>query len=78
VRESVLGLMDTALPAEDINTIQKILDLHCQKDIQCHALRTRQAGSRALYHSMSLSLAIGQLIADINSWNIWRMISGLH
>ena len=46
VRESVLGLMDTALPAEDINTIQKILDLHCQKDIQCHALRTRQAGSR--------------------------------
>ncbi len=46
VRESVLGLMDTALPVEELNTIQKVLERHCQADIQCHALRTRQAGSR--------------------------------
>ena len=46
VRESVLGLMDTALPIVELNTIQEVLDRHCQPDIQCHALRTRQAGSR--------------------------------
>jgi len=46
VRESVLGLMDTALPLEELNTIQKVLERHCQTGIQCHALRTRQAGSR--------------------------------
>jgi cation diffusion facilitator family transporter len=46
VRESVLGLMDTALPVDELNTIQKVLDRHCQPNIQCHALRTRQAGSR--------------------------------
>jgi len=46
VRESVSGLMDTALPVEEINTIQNVLDRYCQTDIQCHALRTRQAGAR--------------------------------
>ena len=46
VRESVLGLMDTALPLEELNTLQKVLERHCQTGIQCHALRTRQAGSR--------------------------------
>jgi cation diffusion facilitator family transporter len=46
VRESVLGLMDTALPVEELNTIQEVLERHCQTDIQCHALRTRQAGAR--------------------------------
>ncbi|HSB31866.1 MAG TPA: cation diffusion facilitator family transporter, partial [Candidatus Sulfobium mesophilum] len=46
VRESVSGLMDTALPVDEINTIQEVLNRHCQPDIQCHALRTRQAGSR--------------------------------
>jgi cation diffusion facilitator family transporter len=46
VRESALGLMDTALPADEIDTIQKVLDRHCLEDIQCHALRTRLAGPR--------------------------------
>ncbi len=46
VRESVLGLMDTALPVEELNTIHEVLERHCGTDIQCHALRTRQAGSR--------------------------------
>ena len=46
VRESVSGLMDTALPADELNTIQNVLERHCRPDIQCHALRTRQAGSR--------------------------------
>lgn len=46
VRESVFGLMDASLPPEDLNVLQGVLDRHCGVDIQCHALRTRQAGSR--------------------------------
>ncbi|MBI5073709.1 MAG: cation transporter [Nitrospirae bacterium] len=46
VRESVFGLMDASLPVEDLSVVQGILDRHCRTDIQCHALRTRQAGSR--------------------------------
>ncbi|MBF0328880.1 MAG: cation transporter [Nitrospirae bacterium] len=45
VRESVLGLMDTALPVEEMNAIEKVLELYCEKEIKCHALRTRQSGS---------------------------------
>lgn len=45
VRESVLGLMDTALPADELNIIDDVLERHCKTDIQCHALRTRQSGA---------------------------------
>ncbi len=46
VRKSVLGLMDTALPAEEQTTIRRVLEEHSQGGVQYHALRTRQAGSR--------------------------------
>ncbi len=46
IRESVAGLMDTALPADEVVAIQEILERHCQTGIECHALRTRRAGSR--------------------------------
>jgi cation diffusion facilitator family transporter len=46
VRESVLGLMDTALPLEAQNTIQKVLESYKKSGIQFHALLTRQSGSR--------------------------------
>jgi cation diffusion facilitator family transporter len=46
VRKSVLGLMDTALPADEQLVVQKVLDKHMQKHVQYHALRTRQSGSR--------------------------------
>jgi cation diffusion facilitator family transporter len=46
VRDSASGLMDVALPVEEQDVIQKVLDRHCQPDIQCHALRTRQSGAR--------------------------------
>ena len=46
VRKSVLGLMDTALPIEEQNVIQGVLDRYSQSGIQYHALRTRQAGAR--------------------------------
>ena len=47
VRKSVLGLMDTALPAEEQSTIQRVLEGHRQTSVQYHALRTRQAGTRS-------------------------------
>lgn len=46
VRSSVLGLMDTALPAEELEAIQLVLDQHSQNGVQFHALRTRRAGMR--------------------------------
>jgi cation diffusion facilitator family transporter len=46
VRESVLGLMDTALPAAELDAVHKILDPYLQEGVQYHALRTRQSGAR--------------------------------
>ena len=46
VRRSVAGLMDVALPAEDLKQVNLILDRHRAEGIQFHALRTRQAGTR--------------------------------
>jgi cation diffusion facilitator family transporter len=46
VRRSMLGLLDTALPAEERRPIQAILDRYTQQGIQFHALRTRESGSR--------------------------------
>lgn len=46
VRESVLGLMDTALPPDEQAIIQRILAANQLEDIQFHALRTRQSGAR--------------------------------
>jgi cation diffusion facilitator family transporter len=46
VRKSVLGLMDTAIPSKELALVQQVLDKHMQKEIQYHALRTRQSGSR--------------------------------
>jgi len=46
VRNSVLGLMDTALPVEEQITLHKVLEQHLQAGVQYHALRTRQSGAR--------------------------------
>lgn len=46
VRQSILGLADTALPAEDLQILQRILDGYKSDQVQFHALRTRQAGAR--------------------------------
>lgn len=45
VRSSISGLMDAALPAEDLEIIQRVLDSHAGPEIVFHALRTRQAGA---------------------------------
>ncbi len=46
VRGSILGLMDTALPAEEQLTLHKVLEKHTQTGVEYHALRTRQSGAQ--------------------------------
>lgn len=46
VRESVYGLMDTALPAVEVREIIAILDSYAVDGVRYHALRTRQAGAQ--------------------------------
>jgi cation diffusion facilitator family transporter len=46
LQRSILGLMDTALSADDVAAVREVLDHYLGEGIQFHALRTRQAGSR--------------------------------
>ena len=46
VYQSILGLMDTALPSEEQHTIRKVLEPYIQAGVQYHAIRTRQSGRR--------------------------------
>jgi cation diffusion facilitator family transporter len=46
VRGSVLGLMDTAIPAAEQAIVKNILERYRDQGIQYHALRTRSAGAR--------------------------------
>ena len=46
MRRSVMGLMDSGVPEEDLQRIHLILDSYKSDGIQWHALRTRQSGSR--------------------------------
>jgi cation diffusion facilitator family transporter len=47
MQRSAAGMMDAALPADDLNKILSVLNSYQKHGIQYHALRTRQAGSRA-------------------------------
>jgi cation diffusion facilitator family transporter len=46
LRETSSGLLDAALPKEDMNIIKSILDKYEPQGIKFHALRTRLAGTR--------------------------------
>ena len=46
VRKSILGLMDTALPSQELAAVKAALDSHLNDGVQYHALRTRQSGAR--------------------------------
>lgn len=46
LRESVAGLMDRALPANEYAAVRAVLDAHVENGIQYHALRTRESGAR--------------------------------
>jgi cation diffusion facilitator family transporter len=47
VRRSALGLLDTALPAEDLERVRGVLARYEASGIKFHALRTRSAGRRS-------------------------------
>ena len=47
VRRSTEGLMDTALPPQDMKSIEDVLARYTEDGIRYHALRTRQAGARS-------------------------------
>lgn len=46
VKQSILGLMDTALPPEEHALVRNVLERFAETGVQFHALRTRQAGAR--------------------------------
>lgn len=46
VRKSVLGLMDTALPPEELRVLKAAVEPHLTEGVQYHALRSRQSGAR--------------------------------
>jgi cation diffusion facilitator family transporter len=45
VRRSTAGLMDSALSAQDLAAVQRVLQSHEQVGLQFHKLQTRQAGA---------------------------------
>jgi cation diffusion facilitator family transporter len=47
VRRSALGLLDTALPEEDLRRVREVLEAYEARGIHFHALRTRRAGRRS-------------------------------
>ncbi len=46
LKETFFGLLDTALPNEEMELIRRILDDYADQGIQFHAMRTRMAGTR--------------------------------
>lgn len=46
VHQSMLGLIDTCLPPEELAKIRDILDRQAEEGLTWHALRTREAGAR--------------------------------
>jgi cation diffusion facilitator family transporter len=47
LQRSAAGLMDVSVPAADLKAIEDVLDRYRRQGLDFHALRTRQAGSRA-------------------------------
>jgi cation diffusion facilitator family transporter len=47
LRRSASGLMDVAMPADERAAIEALLDTYRSQGLDFHALRTRQAGTRA-------------------------------
>ncbi len=46
VRRSTAGLMDSALSAQDLAAVERVLQAHQEAGLQFHKLQTRQAGVR--------------------------------
>lgn len=55
MRQSMLGLMDSSLPPEEMDAIRKVLAKYAADGLQYHALRTRVAGA---WRFMSVHLLV--------------------
>ena len=55
MRRSVLGLMDTALPPQEMQAVTDVLASFASRGARFHALRTRQAGAR-MFVSMHIQV----------------------
>ena len=69
IRETGLGLLDTALPQEDMSKINAVLEQYKGRGIVFHALRTRAAGTRRFvsFHVLvpgSLTVQQGHAICE--------------
>ena len=70
MRQSVRGLMDAALPAEELETVQDVLSrFEEQGGVEFHALRTRQAGRRRFVTVHVLTPGDWTVIAAISCWS---------
>ena len=47
LQRSAAGLMDVSIPEEEVKAIENVLDGYRKQGLEFHALRTRQAGTRA-------------------------------
>lgn len=63
MRRSADGLMDHALPADKLEKIEQLLASYREKGLEFHALRTRQAGSRAF---VTLHVLVP------GHWTVWK------
>jgi cation diffusion facilitator family transporter len=46
MRRSALGLIDAALPPDEMRALHAVLERHASDSVRFHAIRTRQAGAR--------------------------------
>jgi divalent metal cation (Fe/Co/Zn/Cd) transporter len=57
------GLLDVAMPQEELNSVKEILDSYDWQGVKYHALRSRQAAARRF-------LVVHLLVPG--NWTIWR------
>lgn len=82
VRDSVLGLMDTALSTNELEILKNTIDLHMKNGVAYHALRTRQSGSRK-FASMHIlvpdtwTVLHGHYLLEKIEADIRRMLPGI-
>jgi cation diffusion facilitator family transporter len=83
VRRSALGLLDTAISAEDRARVDEVLARHERDGVSFHALRTRQAGMRQF---VSLHILVpgdwtvqrGHDLAEEIDRELHEVIPGIH
>jgi len=68
LQRSAAGLMDVSIPAEEIEVIETILEGYRRLGLDFHALRTRQAGTRA-FISLHVLVPGGWTVKEGHDWS---------